>query len=81
LGFLTQLNTLLRSIFSLAWLRTSLGLVSLGIAITQLFKIPEIVSTDPEEAYDDDPIGGQDNYDQQFAMEAQGNRLSNVQRL
>ncbi len=32
---------------SLAWLRTSLGLVSLGIAITQLFKIPDLVVPRP----------------------------------
>ncbi|CAD6888783.1 unnamed protein product [Tilletia controversa] len=30
----------------LAWLRTSLGLVSLGIAVAQLFKIPDLFDSD-----------------------------------
>ncbi|KDN44547.1 hypothetical protein K437DRAFT_236442 [Tilletiaria anomala UBC 951] len=65
----------------LAWLRTSLGLVSLGIAITQLFKIPELVMNP-----DDDPSylhveADQDQVADSFLLPGPGMQLQDLQKL
>ncbi|UZJ52081.1 hypothetical protein CBS101457_001401 [Exobasidium rhododendri] len=67
----------------LAWLRTSLSLVSLGIAIAQLFKLPEL--SEPDEDYKD---GGSDSMSwtdantlQTLLFDKSANRLESLEKL
>lgn len=63
----------------LAWLRTSLSLVSLGIAIAQLLKLPEIVNDDGSSVDSgSDPAAGLWLMD---AADGVSGRLSSLERL
>jgi uncharacterized membrane protein YidH (DUF202 family) len=67
----------------LAWLRTSLSLVSLGIAIAQLFKLPEL--SEQDEDYEDDgsnaiPWTSSNNLQSLF-FDDSVNRLESLEKL
>ncbi|PWN42827.1 hypothetical protein IE81DRAFT_322968 [Ceraceosorus guamensis] len=54
----------------LAWLRTSLGLVSIGIAVAQLLRIPSLASSPPKAFYSSDNNIYQIQQPQQQILEA-----------
>lgn len=60
----------------LAWMRTSLSLVSLGIAIAQLFKLPELI--DPGEPGDQNDFK---TYEESFGPQQQHFVTSQFVRL